>query len=501
MGYRAEKLLTRDRQFYRTFLRLCTALMLEQAVVLSVNLADNLMLGNYSEAALSGVAAVNQIQFVYQQIVYGIGNAVIVLGSQYWGQRRLKEVRAVSGIGIWVELIVASLLFAAASLFPGALVRLFTEQEAFIEQGVSYLKIMRFSYPVFALSALLLNAMRIVEVVRIALYVSFLSLGINVSINYLLIAGHFGFPEMGARGAAVGTLTARIVELIVVTAFVLRDKRLGLRIRDLSLRVLKSRMFFDFMKVLLPILQASILWGMANALQTVILGHMNDSAIAAQSISNTVFLLLKVTAVGAASASSVIIGKAVGEAYMSSYAARTAPSSPAAGGGTADKASSRAAFDVRTSKEKGWLKLREYTRTLQVIFIGIGVVLALLMIFVRIPLLNIYARKISEPTLELANAYMLIQAAVLLFMSYQMPVNAGIIRGGGDVKFVMYLDTVAICTCIPLAYLAAFIWNWSAVCVILCMNADQFLKCIPAVLRVRSYRWVKTLTHNERKEL
>ena len=91
---------TKDREFYKSFLRLCVALMLEQAVILSVNLADNLMLGTYSQAALSGVAAVNQIQFVYQQLVYGIGNALIVLGSQYWGQKRLKEIRSIAGIGV-----------------------------------------------------------------------------------------------------------------------------------------------------------------------------------------------------------------------------------------------------------------------------------------------------------------------------------------------------------------------------------------------------------------
>lgn len=449
-------ILTKDKEFYRTFLRLCTALMLEQAVVLSVNLADNLMLGTYSEAALSGVAAVNQIQFLYQQIVYGIGNAVIVLGSQYWGQKRLKEVRTISGIGIWSELGVAALFFIAASLIPGTLVRCFTSQERFVLEGSAYLGIMRFSFPVFAVTVLLLNAMRIVEIVRIALYVSFLSLGINVSINYLLIAGHLGFPEMGARGAAIGTLTARIVELIVVSIFVLRDKKLCLRFRDVGIRVLRSRLFADFVKVLLPILAAALLWGMANVLHTVILGHMNDSAIAAQSISNTVFLLLKVTAVGAASASSVIIGKAVGEG--------------------------------------DWRKIREYTRTLQVIFIGIGISMALVMLAIRVPLLAIYGAKISEETRRLASAYILIQAAVLLSMSYQMPVNAGIIRGGGDVKFVMYLDTVSICTCIPLACLAAFVWHWSAVAVILCMNADQFVKCIPAVLRVRSWKWVKKLT-------
>ena len=445
---------TKDRAFYKTFLRLCLALMLEQAVILSVNLADNLMLGTYSEAALSGVAAVNQIQFVYQQIVYGIGNALIVLGSQYWGQRRLAEIRDIASIGVRLEILLALALFAVVSVFPRGALRLFTNQPLFIAEGVGYLSIMRWSYLFFALTAVLLSTMRVVESVKIALRVSVVSLLINVSINYLLIAGNLGAPEMGARGAAVGTLTARIVEFIIVLAFVLRDERLGLRLKDL-LRVNHS-LLRDFIHVALPVLGAALLWGVANAMQTIILGHMNDSAIAAQSISNTVFLLLKVTAVGAASAASVIIGKTVGENDMP--------------------------------------RVREYTRTLQLIFVGIGVALGTLMLVIRIPILKIYAPKISVQTYQLANAYMLIQAAVLLVMSYQMPVNAGVIRGGGDTRFVLVLDTIVVFVFIPIAMLGGLVWHWPPIAVILCVNIDQFLKCIPAFIRVNSYRWVKKLT-------
>ena len=111
-------LLSRDRKFYLSFLKLCLTLMLEQAVILSVNLADNMMLGTYSEAALSGVAAVNQIQFVYQQVVYGVGNALIALGSQYWGQRRTGEIRRLAAIGVRIEILMALALFALVSFFP-----------------------------------------------------------------------------------------------------------------------------------------------------------------------------------------------------------------------------------------------------------------------------------------------------------------------------------------------------------------------------------------------
>lgn len=449
-------LLSRDRKFYLSFLKLCLTLMLEQAVILSVNLADNMMLGTYSEAALSGVAAVNQIQFVYQQVVYGVGNALIALGSQYWGQRRTGEIRRLAAIGVRIEILMALALFALVSFFPEGALRLFTDQPQFVSEGVAYLKIIRFTYLFFALTAVLLSTMRTVESVKIALRVSVISLAINVAINYLLISGNLGAPELGARGAAIGTLVARAVEFVIVFVYVLRDRKLGLRLKDMLGR--DARLLGDFVRVAAPILGAGLLWGVANALQTVILGHMNDSAIAAQSISNTIFLLLKVTAVGASSAASVLIGKTVGEGDMG--------------------------------------RVREYTRTLQCIFVGIGVMLCIVMVVIRVPLLSVYAPQISAETYRLANVYMLIQAAVLLVTSYQMPVNAGIIRGGGDARFLFILDTASILIFVPLAWLGGLVWNWPPIAVIICVNIDQLIKCAPAFIRVNGYKWVHKLTRD-----
>lgn len=445
---------TKDKQFYKTLLRLCLALMLEQAVILSVNLADNIMLGRYSEQALSGVAAVNQIQFVFQQVVYGIGNAVIMLGSQYWGKGRVDVIRKISSLGIRMELLAAAILFLLISLFPNGAVQIFTNSSEFVSEGAAYLKIIRFSYFFFAMTAVLLSSMRVVESVKIALRVSVVSLVVNICINYLLIFGHFGFPEMGSRGAAIGTLIARIVEFAIVSSFVLRDQKLGLRLTHL--KAFDGSLFIDFLRVALPILGASLLWGVANALQTVILGHMNDNAIGAQSISNTVFLLLKVTAVGASSAASVLIGKTIGEDDMP--------------------------------------RLKQYVHTLQMIFVGIGVLLAALMLLIRVPLLSVYEAKIAQETYDLAGTYMLIQAVVLFTMSYQMPTNTGIIRGGGDARYVLILDLISVFTFITLSMLGAFVWHWSAVAVIIMLNIDQALKCIPAGIYANSYRWVKKLT-------
>ena len=448
------KWLTRDRAFYQSFLRLCLTLMLEQAVILSVNLADNMMLGAYSEEALSGVAAVNQIQFVYQQLVYGVTNGLLVLGTQYWGQKRVAEIRRLSAIGLRLETALAVALFVLVSVFSRPALRIFTPNEAFIAQGVDYLRIVRFSYPFFALTALMLGTMRMVESVRIALRVSIISLCLNVAVNYLLIFGRLGAPEMGVRGAAVGTLAARAAECVIVAVHMFRrEKTLDIHLRDY--RRIDRAMLRDVLRVGTPVLITSALWGVSNALQTVILGHMSDSAISAQSISSTVFLLLKVTSVGAASAASVMIGRTVGTGDIG--------------------------------------KVREYSRTLQAMFLCIGAVLALMMLSLRRPLLRVY--RVSDETRALADAYMVIQSVVLFTMSYQMPVNTGIIRGGGDTRFVLWLDLISIWGVVmPLSLLGAFVWHWPPVAVIICLNADQCFKCVPAFLRVRGDRWIKRLT-------
>jgi len=450
-------MLSRDKQFYKDFIRLAITLMLEQAVILSVNLVDNLMLGAYSEAALSGVAAVNQIQFIFQQLVYAVNSAMIILGSQYFGAGRKDVVGQLSSIGVRMEIVLSVLLFTLVSLFPNGALRLFTEDAAICAEGIKYLDIMRFSYPFFALTAIMLGTLRIAKSVKIALQVSILSLVINVSLNYVLIFGHFGFPELGSMGAAIGTLAARIVEFVIVGWYLFcREKVLKIRPRQYLQFPLK--LFGDFMKVGTPILITMALWGFSNAIQTMILGHMNDYAIAAQSISSTLYLLLKVTSVGAASAASVLIGQTIGAGRMD--------------------------------------KIREYTKTLQVLFIGIGLVMGLLMFTIRIPLLAIY--DIAPQTRELANAYMLVQSVVMVTMSYQMPVNTGIVNGGGDTRFTMIVDMVSIWgIVIPLSLLAAFVWKWSPIAVIICLNADQCFKCIPAAIRVNSYKWVKKLTRQE----
>ena len=85
-------------------------------------------------------------------------------------------------------------------------------------EGVRYLSLIQWTFALFILTNVLMAALRSVGVVNISFYVSVVSLIVNAGINYTLIFGRFGFPELGILGAAVGTLTARTLEFVVVLA-------------------------------------------------------------------------------------------------------------------------------------------------------------------------------------------------------------------------------------------------------------------------------------------
>lgn len=443
-----------DTSFYRKFLTIYVALVLQNVVTLSVNLADNMMLGSYSETALSGVAAVNQIQFIYQQLLMALGDGLVIFCSQYWGKRQTEPMKKISATAMHAGLLIAILLFALVSIFPRQAVGIFTTEESIIREGVSYLSIIRFTYLFFAVTQILLATLRSVEVVKIAFYLSVMTFFVNCGINYVLIYGHFGAPEMGAAGAAIGTLAARMTELVVLIIYIIKkEKQLHLSIRSYLQhdRVLSG----DYFRVTAPMLVVQGLWGVNTALQTVILGHMTAAAIAANSVASTIFMMVKSMAVGAASTASIIIGNTIG---------------------TGDIA-----------------LVKKYSGRLQRIFVVIGLVSGLLLFLIRVPILQLY--DLSASTKEMANTFLIILSVVVIGMSYQMPTNNGIIRGGGNAMFVVKMDLVSIWMIVlPLSFIMAFVVKASPIVVVCCLNADQIFKCVPAFLESHYGNWICKLT-------
>ncbi len=452
----------RDFRFYKKFLGMFIVLVLQNILTFSVNLADNIMLGGYSEAALSGATAVNQIQFIYLCILTSLAEAVVILGSQYYGRGLLEPIRHLAATGMRIALGSCFLLFVLVVACPHLLLQAFTEDEVIIQQGLLYLRIIRFTFLFFAITQMLLGLLRSVGVVQIALVLSASTLIINCTINYTLIYGHFGAPELGIQGAAIGTLTARIIEMLIVILYLWKGNvPLPVRCRDFfeTDRALTK----DYLLIMLPMLLVNSLWGFNTAVQNAIIGHLSSQAFAANSVSNVLYSLVKSGALGASSATSYFTGRAIG----------------AVG---ADQ-----------------IKLRRYTRTVQVFFVGIGLVSAMILYLLRTPILGLY--ELTPETYALADQFLVILSVVIIGMAYQMPANSGIIRGGGTTVFPTVLDIVSIwCFMIPLSAVMAFVIKASPAVVVFCLNSDQLFKCIPVFFKVNYGRWARELTRSDGME-
>ena len=204
-------LFTRDRTFYRTFFPLLLVITLQQLAALAVNMADNIMLGTYTELALSGATLVNQIQFTLQQIAAGIGMGIVVLASQYWGQKRTDPIKKILNVGVKFGLLVGILFFVIAKLAPCQVLSLFTDDSAVIAEGVRYLRVISWTYLIFSVSNSLMYSLQSVETAMIGTVMSVSTICINICLNYCFIYGNFGAPELGIVGAAVATLISRTV--------------------------------------------------------------------------------------------------------------------------------------------------------------------------------------------------------------------------------------------------------------------------------------------------
>ncbi|MBQ4353685.1 MAG: MATE family efflux transporter [Clostridia bacterium] len=454
------------QDFWRRWIRLLLTIAGQNIIVYSVNLLDNIMIGQLGEAAelaISGVFIVNQIQFLLQMIIGGIADGTVVICSRYWGEKNTDNIKKAASTAMRAGLLISGLMLAAVLLFPDAALGIFTDKAHVIEEAKKYLVIVAFTYVFFAATQVLLGVLRSVECAFIGFVNSCAALVINFVLNYLLIFGKFGFPALGVRGAAVATLISRIAELAIVIVYIaFFDKKIGLKFKDF-LRT-EAEITKKFLKVSLPVVMSGTSWGIAMGLQTAILGRLTDPVITANSIASTLFQIVSVVIYGAASAASIMIGKTIGEGALD------------AGG------------------DAGLLKaeLKHRAKWMQLIFLGLGLCTSLALFLLRDTVISFY--DITPETAELAKQFISVLCVTVVGTAYQMACLTGIVRGGGDTKFVFYNDLIFMWGLVlPSSFLAAFVFELAPVWIFICLKADQILKCTVAVVKVNRYKWMKKI--------
>ena len=450
------RLLTRDRGFYRSLVALAIPVALQNLITFAVGFADNLMVSSLGDAAVSGVYMGNQIQTFLQLFSAGIEGAILILSAQYWGKRDTASIRKIAAIGAQFSLLSGALLTAVCLAMPGRIVALFTSEEAVVLEGAAYLRIVCLSYVFFCLTQALIAAMRSVEAARVGMAVSAISLVINVVLNYALIFGRLGLPAMGVRGAAIATLVSRIVETAVVAFYAFRmDAKLRLRPRDLlgGSRALRR----DFLRYGLPIIGGQVVWSVNMLANSAILGRFPASVITAASVANTMNALAYVTMNGMASAVGIITGKTVG-------AGKTE-------------------------------LMKEYARTVQLLFLGLGLITGGAIALLKRPFVGLYTGITPEAALAAAQ-FITVLSVTMIGTCYQAAGLFGLVKSGGDIGFVFKNDAIFVFLVVLPSALAAARLGAPAWVVFACLKCDQILKCFVAVVKINRFNWMKNLTRD-----
>lgn len=447
-------LLTRDKSFYRSLLLLALPIALQNLVTFSVNLADSVMVGSLGDTAVAGMYMGNQIQTLLQVFSGGIEGAILILAAQYWGKRDAASIRRIVAIGVRFSVIVGAVLTVLCAAWPVQIIGLFTQDADTISTGAAYLRIVCFSYLFFCITQSLIAAMRSVEVARIGLTVSLWSLVVNVALNYVLIYGKLGFPAMGVEGAALATVIARMVETAVIAGYVFRkDKKLQLKIADL--RVLDRLLLRDFVKYGLPIIAGQLVWSVNMLANSAIMGHQSAAGVVtAVSIANTLHSLAYVVMNGMSGAVGIITGKTIGAGLES--------------------------------------KMREYAKTVQLLFLALGLLTGLYVYLLRDPFISLYA--VSEAAVLEAQKYINVISVTLIGTCYQAACLFGLVKSGGDISFVFKNDFIFVFLVVLPSAVIATALHAPAWVVFACLKCDQILKCFVAVVKINRFNWMKNLT-------
>lgn len=448
-------MLTKDKSFYKNLITLAIPIMLQNLVTYSVGLADHIMIGSLGDSAVSGVYMGNQLQTALQVLSAGIEGGILLLCAQYWGKRNTVAIKKVIAVGMRISFILGAFFTTVCVIAPKFVIGIFTDEPAVIEKGVEYLSIVCFSFIFFCITQSLIASMRSVENARIGMIVSFCSLCIDVSLNYILINGKLGFPRMGVCGAAIATLIARVCETAIIFIYVrFVDKKLALKFKEL-LHIDKV-IFKDFIRYGMPIILGQLVWGANLMANSIILGHFGEGVITAVSLANTVNNLMYVAMNGLSAAVGIIIGKTVGSGDIS--------------------------------------RIKEYSRTVQLMFLCLGILTSLMFWGIREPFISLY--KISDEAVGYARQFINVLRVTCIGTCYQAACLFGLVKSGGDVKFVFKNDLIFVfLIVIPSALVASYV-GLSPWVVYAYLKCDQILKCIPAFIKIRRYNWMKNLTRD-----
>lgn len=207
LNYEEEK-----KQFYRKVLIIAIPVVIQHLISIGLNLVDTLMIGLVGEEALAAVGAANQVYFIFSTMCYGLYSGAAIYTAQYFGAGDIGRIRKILGMDYVVGFVIACLFTLCGFFMAPQLISIFDSSPKVVELGTQYLRIACFSYLFAALSFSINYNSRAIQDLLMPTVINGAALAINTSLNYLLIYGYMGLPQLGVKGAAIATVAARAME-------------------------------------------------------------------------------------------------------------------------------------------------------------------------------------------------------------------------------------------------------------------------------------------------
>ncbi len=446
-----------DKELYGKMIKIAVPISLQSMITVGINLMDTVMLSSMGDAQLSASSLAGQFINLFMIFCMGIGMGASVLTSRFWGMRDLSSLKKSVTIMLRFALLFSLAFTVATMLAPGWIMRIYTNEPEIIAFGIRYLKWMIPTYFCTGLSLVCTIVLRSVGLVQIPLICSIIAFFVNVFFNWVFIFGKLGAPRMEIEGAALGTLIARLFELCFICGyFFFIDKRVRYRIKDLFMKC--RDMLREYVRVSIPVLISDGLLALGNNAVAMVMGHIGEAFVAANSVTMVVQQLSSVLTQGISNASGIITGHTMGEGnYKKAY---------------------RQGF------------------TFLIVGTVLGILAGLLILLVKNPIINFY--DVSPQAKIIAHEMMYAISLIMVFQTVGNMLTKGVLRAGGDTKFLMMGDILFLWVAsIPLGALAGLVFHFPSFWIYTLLKIDQVIKCIWCFFRLKSGKWMKKIKPSE----
>ena len=439
--------------FLRSVLRIALPVALQAMLQSSFSMIDQIMVGQLGSDGVAAIEVASRPAFIYITMIGALAAIAGIMVSQYMGQKDYKAGDRSLSVGLVGAGALATLFMAVCLILARQVVGIYTEDAAIIDIGTGYIGIIAWTYIPMGVSTVLAVMIRCMDMSIYPLYASLASALVNTALNYLLIFGKLGFPQMGVTGAAIASLTSQVLNLLLILLFFrMANRRIGKTFRfDLNLG---KAGYLQYVAMLMPILINEFLWSLGQNVNTYLYGHLGTWPLAAMALTGPVQGLLFGALSGISQAAGILVGKRLGEREYEAA----------------------------------------YQESKQLMLYGLvgSLALSALLAVLSWPYANIYN---VEPEVKEIARWLLIALAALAPVKVQnMVLGGGIIRSGGKTKYIMIIDTVGTWLVgVPLGFLTTFVFKLNIVWVYFILSQEELVRYIITVFMFRSRRWMETI--------